>query len=149
MALIAYDSLETAQRMLDQSYEFAAKRQDYHTVHIDMQQSRLLLKLSAIEQKPNESYKLFKNAMGFLNKVPDDFQKFRLVDEISRVFNSRFNGFSTGHKNSFLSMSEKLLKGLNNFLKSGKEQESKILRLNSTRVNLEEIIAEGKRQVLT
>jgi len=149
MALIAYDSLETAQRMLDQSYEFAAKRQDYHTVHIDMQQSRLLLKLSAIEQKPNESYKLFKNAMGFLSKVPDDFQKFRLVDEISRVFNSRFNGFSIGHKNSFLSMREKLLKELNNFLKSGKEQESKILRLNSTRVNLEEIIAEGKRQILT
>ena len=149
MALIAYDSFETAQRMLDQSYEFAEKRQNYHTVHIDMQQSRLLLKQSAIEQRPIESYNFFKKSMEFLGKVPDDFQKFRLVDEISRVFNLRFNDFSIKNKNSFIGTSEKLLKCLNNFLKSGQEQESKMRRLDSTRVNLEEIISEGKRQTST
>lgn len=144
MALIAYDNFETAQRMLDQAYEFAEKRQNYHTVHIDMQQSRLLLKLSAIDQNSNESYKLFKKAVEFLNKVPDDFQKFRRVDEISHIFNSRFSGYSLANKNMFICTSEKLLKSLINFLKSGQEQESKMRRLESTRVKLEEIIAEGK-----
>jgi hypothetical protein len=147
MALIAYDSFETAQRMLDQAYEFAAKRRNYHTVHIDMQQSRLLLKLSVIEASPSESYKLYKRAMEFLSKVPDDFQKFRKIDEISSVFNSRFSGFTTNHKNLFIKTSESLLKGLTNFLKDGQEQESKMRRLDSTRARLEEIIAEGKRQV--
>ena len=147
MALIAYDSFETAQRMLDQAYEFAAKRRNYHTVHIDMQQSRLLLKLSAIEASPGESYKLYKGAMELLNKVPDDFQKFRKIDEISLVFNSRFSSFTTNHKNLFIKTSESLLKGLTNFLKAGQEQESKMRRLDSTRARLEEIVLEGKRQV--
>lgn len=149
MALISYDSFPTAQRMLDLAYEFAAKRQNYHTVHIDMQQSRLLLKLSTIAENPNESYKLYKKAIDFLNRVPDDFQKFRQVDEISHVFNSRFSSFTPGYKNSFISLSEGLLKGLINFLKTDQAQDSKIRRLDSTREKLEKIIVEAKRQAST
>ena len=132
--------------MLDQAYEFAAKRRDYHTVHIDMQQSRLFLKLSVIAENPIESYKLYKKAIDFLNKVPDDFQKFRQIEEIAHVFNSRFNNFTPGHKNSFVSSSESLLKGLINFLKTDQAQDSKMRRLDSTREKLEKIIIEGKNQ---
>ncbi len=146
MALISYDNFPTAQRMLDQAYEFAAKRRDYHTVHIDMQQSRLFLKLSVIAENPIESYKLYKKAIDFLNKVPDDFQKFRQIEEIAHVFNSRFNNFTPGHKNSFVSSSESLLKGLINFLKTDQAQDSKMRRLDSTREKLEKIIIEGKNQ---
>lgn len=146
MALIAYDNFSTAQRMLDLAYEFAEKRKDYHTVHIDMQQSRLLLKLSAIADKPNESYKLYKNAIDFLNKVPDDFQKFRQIEEIAHVFNSRFSSFTPGHKNSFIISSESLLKGLNKFLMTDQAQDSKMRRLDSTREKIEKIITEGKNK---
>lgn len=145
MALIAYDSLDKAQRMLDLSYEFASKRQNYHTVHIDMQQSRLLLKTSAAEEKSSESYKIFKKAIDFFGKVPDDFQKFLLADEILHVFNLRFVDFSTSNKNSFISTVEKLIKDLNNFINANQELESRVRRLESARVNLEKIISEGKK----
>lgn len=145
--LIAYDNFATAQRMLDQAYEFAAKRANYHTVHIDMQQSRLFLKLSAIAENPSESYKLYKKAIEFLNKVPDDFQKFRQIDEIAHVFNVRFDSFALGHKNSFISSSEGLLKSLINFLNTDQARDSKVRRLDGTREKLEKIIADGKTQV--
>lgn len=146
MALITYDNHKSAQRMLDQAYEFAEKKLNYHTVHIDMQQSRLLLKISAAEINPVESHKCFKNSIDFFNKVPDDYQKFRRVDDIFNVFSQRFTSYSAAHKNHFIITCENILKRLNTFLMSGLEQDGKIRNLESTRAKLEDLIFKGKEQ---
>lgn len=141
MALISYDSFSSAQRLLDQAYEFAAKRDNYHTVHIDTQQSRLFLKMSAAEVNAVESYRLFKRAMEFLAKVPNDFHKFRRVDEIYRVFGNRYGAFSVAHKAAFSADCAKLLGQLRSLLQSGFEQQSKVAELELARERLEIMVA--------
>jgi len=119
MAQLAYEDYEKTQRYLDQAYVHAEGRNGYHTVHIDMQQSRLLLKMSAAEKTPKESIKLFLRAIVFLRKVPDDLQKYRLAERVIDVYNSSFDTYTSAQKSEFAKVCGAILKELEKFLASG------------------------------
>lgn len=119
MTQLAYEDYEKTQRYLDLAYVHAEGKNGYHTVHIDMQQSRLFIKMSALEKTPNSSFKLFQKSIEFLNKVPNDLHKFRMAEKVTEIYNSSFNSYSPQQKRVFLEICENLHKELGKFLNSG------------------------------
>lgn len=98
MALLTYDDYQKTQTLLNQAYALASKKQGYHTVQIDTQQSRLYIKLCVIESNATEAFKLFNNAYSLLRKVPNDIHKFRQIEKFKDVFESNYRHFTPGHK---------------------------------------------------
>lgn len=115
MALLAYDDFSKTQRMLNQAYEWAEKKPNYHTVHIDMQQCKLYLKMSLKENSNEDSFKLFKKGMEFINKVPNDIKKFRIIEQINNVFNAKYSLFTESNQREFINLVEKFKKEYTNF----------------------------------
>ena len=115
MALLAYDDFSKTQRMLNQAYEWAEKKPNYHTVHIDMQQCKLYLKMSLKETNNKDSFNLFKKGIEFINKVPNDIKKFRIIEQINNVFNAKYPLYTENNQIEFINLVEKLKKEYTNF----------------------------------
>ncbi|MFL1415881.1 SIR2 family protein [Pseudomonas fildesensis] len=101
MALLTYDDYTKAQVLLDQAYALASKRDGYHTVQIDTQQSRLFIKLCLVNTNPAEAFKLFNDANLLLKKVPNDIHKFRQVEKYKDVYETNYRHFGPGQKVAF------------------------------------------------
>ena len=144
MALLAYDDFTKTQRMLDHAYEWASKKPGYHTVHIDMQQCKLYLKMSSKADSIDESFKLFNKGIEFINKVPNDTKKFRMIDQMSTVFTNKYSFYNSKQKSDFISKIEKFK---NEFLKYKKsdDYESSYARKNDfTEMKINKLLEECK-----
>lgn len=101
MALLTYDDYPKAQVLLNQAYALASKREGYHTVQIDTQQSRLFIKLCLVNTNPMDAFKLFNDANLLLKKVPNDIHKFRQVEKYKDVYDTNYRHFGPGQKVAF------------------------------------------------
>lgn len=144
MALLAYDDFPKTQRMLDHAYEWAAKKPGYHTVHIDMQQCKLYLKLSSKIDSPDESFKLFNKGIEFINKVPNDTKKFRMIDQINNVFTSKYSFYNKKQKNDFISKIEKFKSEFLKYKKSDEYKSYYLRKSDYTESKMNRIIEESK-----
>lgn len=147
MALLAYDDYTKAQRMIDSAYKIAETKNNYHTVHIDMVQSRLFLEMATKEHLANESYKLFGKAIDVLRSVPDDDKKYRYLDKVGELFTARFHSYSKGHKNEFLKTCELLSRNIQAYSDKILPKGSTERRLTSIKEKLDEVIVLGKQIV--
>lgn len=148
MALLAYDEYAKSQRMIDQAYEWAEKKQDYHTVHIDMVQSRLYIEMATKEKLPAESYRLFGKAMDVFRRVPDDDAKFRYLEKVGALFSSCFSTYSKSHKSDFIRICEYLSRETQSHIDRTLPKGSSERRLNSVKEKLDEIVMRGKELML-
>lgn len=147
MTQLAYENHEKTQRYLDLAYVHAEKKNEYHTVHIDMQQSRLFLKMSAAEKNPILSFKLFLKSIDFLKKVPNDLHKFRMAEKVTEVYNSSFNTYALPQKNEFHKTCENLLRELDKFLSSGEAKNRGYSALLSIRQKMDVFVKDVRRHI--
>jgi energy-coupling factor transporter ATP-binding protein EcfA2 len=143
MALLAHDDYVKSQRMLTQAYEWAEKKNNYHTMHIDMQQSRLYMKMSAKETNETQSFKYFTKGLEFLRLVPNDVTKFRSLENIAPIFSAKFEGFSLGQKIEFINACKKLAQEMHNFIARDGGSYDAERRLSDARAKLENIVSGG------
>ncbi|PYD85007.1 hypothetical protein DNF23_51285 [Pseudomonas syringae pv. pisi] len=144
MALLAYDEYTKSQRMIDLAYEWAEKKRNYHTVHIDMVQSRLYMEMATKEKVSAESYKLFSKAMSVLKHVPDDDAKFRYLERVGALFSSAFEGYSKSNKIDFVKTCEVLSRDTQAHIDRTQPKGSSERRLVAIRQKLDEIAFRGK-----
>ncbi|MFY3433070.1 SIR2 family protein [Achromobacter mucicolens] len=145
MALLAHDEYEKSQRMLTQAYEWAEKKKNYHTVHIDMQQSRLYMKMSAKEADANQSFKFFKKGLEFLHLVPDDVTKFKYLENLSPIFSAKFGNYSRGQQIEFIKACQKLNQEMHAFIGRDGTFYGAERRLSDATTKLESIISSGSK----
>ncbi|WP_159907584.1 SIR2 family protein [Caballeronia humi] len=149
MALLAHDEYSKSQRMLTQAYEWAEKKNNYHTMHIDMQQSRLYMKMSAKEIDATQSFNCFKKGVEFLRRVPDDVTKFKYLDNVAPIFSARFENFSHGQKIEFVKSCEKFAREMDAFIARDGGSSGAERRLSDARAKLENIISGGLKKIET
>ncbi|MCD5977195.1 SIR2 family protein [Pseudomonas quasicaspiana] len=101
MALLTYDDFSKAQVLLNQAYALASRKDGYHTVQMDTQQSRLYIKLCLTNSSPQDAFKLFNDANLLLRKVPNDIHKFRQVEKYKDVYETNYRHFGPGQKVAF------------------------------------------------
>lgn len=145
MALLAYDDYEKSQRMINLAYEWAEKKRNYHTLHIDMIQSRLYMEMATKNTKPAESYKLFDKSIDLLRSISDDDAKFRYLEKIGPLFFACFNHYSKANKNNFVKKCELLNSELQAYIKISQPKGSSERRLNAIKDKLDEVILQGKK----
>lgn len=114
MAQLTYKNYEKAQSYFDQAYALAAKKENYHTHPIDSQQARLYLFQSAVVVEPASSFKFFIDAHQLISRLPDDWHKYRQVEQYKDVFDRKFSSFSKSNKASFKRSCISILKNLRN-----------------------------------
>ncbi|REE19923.1 hypothetical protein B0G71_3040 [Paraburkholderia sp. BL27I4N3] len=149
MALLAHDEYEKSQRMLSQAYEWAEKKKNYHTMHIDMQQSRLYMKISAKETDASQSFKYFKKGLEFLRLVPDDVTKFKYVENLSPIFSAKFEHYSHGQQIEFIKACQKLNQEMRTFIGRDGTFYGAERRLSDAMTKLENIISNGSKIIET
>jgi hypothetical protein len=149
MALLAHDEYEKSQRMLTQAYEWAAKKKNYHTMHIDMQQSRLYMKMSAKEADAAQSFKLFKKGVEFLRAVPDDVTKFKYLENVAPIFSAKFESFSHGHQIEFVKACQRFALEMHAFIARDGGSYGAERRLSDARTKLEDTISSGLKIIDT
>lgn len=118
MTQLAYDDLPKTQKYLDQAYAIARKRANYHTIHIDTQQSRLFLRMAAQEKNSNESFKKFSEAIRLLKSLPSDVYKFRAAERVKDVYHSSFENYNPHQQTEFFKSCNELLKEIDSYLDS-------------------------------
>lgn len=116
MTQLAYDDLPKTQKYLDQAYAIAKKRANYHTIHIDTQQSRLFLKSAAQESNANESFKKFGEAIRLLKSLPSDVYKFRAAERVKDVYHYSFDRYNAHQQAEFSKACIELLKEVDAYL---------------------------------
>ncbi len=149
MALLAHDEYEKSQRMLTQAYEWAAKKNNYHTVHIDMQQSRLYMKMSVKEEDATQSFKLFKKGVEFLRVIPDDVTKFKYLENVAPIFSAKFETFSSGQQIEFIKTCQKMEQEMHAFIARDGGSYGAERRLSDARTKLEGTISSGLKIIKT
>lgn len=116
MTQLAYDDLPKTQKYLDQAYAIARKRANYHTIHIDTQQSRLFLRTAAQEKNANESFKKFSDAIRLLKSLPSDVYKFRAAERVKDVYHFSFENYNPHQQTEFSKACGELLKEVDTYL---------------------------------
>ena len=116
MTQLAYDDLPKTQKYLDQAYSIARKKANYHTIHIDTQQSRLFLKIAAQEKNASESFKKFSDAIRLLKSLPSDVYKFRAAERVKDVYHYSFSSYNAHQQAEFFKACIELLKELDTYL---------------------------------
>jgi hypothetical protein len=144
MALLTYDDFPKAQTLLDQAYALASKRQGYHTVQIDTQQSRLYIKLSLVNENPAIAFKLFGDANLLLKKVPNDIHKFRQVEKYKDVFELRYRHFGPGQKVAFEQACNAAIADIDMAIAAGTISFNGARTVNNIRHSLESIVSSIK-----
>lgn len=119
MAQLTYRHYDKAQGYFDQAYSLAEKRYNYHTDHIDTQQARLYLLQSTSVLDSNKSFQLFHDAHKLLLGLPDDFHKYRQVENYKDVFEKSFLGFSKSNKSQFEISCRGMLQSIRKFIEDG------------------------------
>lgn len=148
MALLAYDDYPKSQRMLDQAYEWAAKKENYHTLHIDMQQSRLYMKIAVKEESPAQSFSNFEKGVVFFKYVADDVEKYKSLENIYPIFSYKFDGYTKNKKIEFIRICEKLLVDMEAFCnrddtQRGRGKLNARLKLDQVREKMQGLIDRG------
>ena len=143
MALLAHDEYVKSQRMLTQAYEWAAKKKNYHTMHIDMQQSRLYMKMSAKEADATQSFKYFTKGLEFLKLVPDDVTKFRSLENVAPIFSAKFEIFNHDQQIEFIKACKKFTQEMHVFIARDGGSYGAERRLSGARAKLENIVNDG------
>lgn len=116
MTQLAYDDLPKTQKYLDQAYAIAGRRPNYHTMHIDTQQSRLFLKIAAQEENANESFKNFAEAIRLLRTLQSDVYKFRAAERLKDVYHQSFDNYNAHQQAEFYKSCISLLKEVDAYL---------------------------------
>ena len=119
MAQLTYRHYDKAQGYFDQAYSLAEKRYNYHTDHIDTQKARLYLLQSTSVLDSNKSFQLFHDAHKLLLGLPDDFHKYRQVENYKDVFEKSFLGFSKSNKSQFEISCRGMLQSIRKFIEDG------------------------------
>lgn len=145
MALLAHDDFIKSQRMLTQAYEWAAKKKDYHTMHIDMQQSRLYMKMSAKEADANQSFKFFLKGLESWRLVSDDVTKFKGLENVAPIFSAKFESFNNGQRIEFINACKKLIIDINNFIARDHGSYGAERRLSDAKNKLSNLIGAGSK----
>lgn len=143
MALLAHDDYPKSQRMLTQAYEWAKKKNNYHTIHIDMQQSRLYMKMSAKETDETLSFKYFTKGVEFLRLVPDDVTKFSYLDNLIPIYLAKFENFNTGQKIEFIKACKKLFQDMLKFIERENGSYGVERRLSELRTKIGKMVKDG------
>lgn len=147
MALLAHDEYEKSQRMLSQAYEWAEKKKNYHTMHIDMQQCRLYMKISAKEANAGESFKYFKKGLDFFNRVPDDVTKFKMIDNLFAIFTAKFDDFKQNNKIEFITHCKDMKRKMEAFIANDRGSHNAERRLLETSTKISSIISNAESSV--
>ncbi|MDD0811998.1 SIR2 family protein [Curvibacter sp. RS43] len=143
MALLAHDDYPKSQRMLTQAYEWAKKKNNYHTMHIDMQQSRLYMKMSAKETDTTLSFKYFTKGVEFLRLVSDDVTKFSYLENLNPIYLAKFEDFNRGQKIEFIKVCKKLLQEMLKFIDGESGSYGVERRLSESRAKIEKMVNDG------
>lgn len=101
MTQLTYKKYSLAQRYFDQAYAWAARKYNYHTVHIDTQQARLFLMQAISALDASTAFNLYVRGHQLLNKVPNDLHKYRQVESYKDVYRRWFKSFSKSNKVTF------------------------------------------------
>jgi hypothetical protein len=143
MALLAHDDYPKSQRMITQAYEWAGKKNNYHTIHIDMQQSRLFMKMSSKETDTTLSYKYFTKGVEFLKLVPNDVTKFSYLENLNAIYSAKFEFFTIGQKIEYINICKKLLQDMIKFIDSDNGSYRAERRLSELKTKLEKMVSDG------
>lgn len=136
MTQLAYDDLPKTQKYLDQAYALARKRENYHTLHIDTQQSRLFLKVAVQEENANESFKKFYDAIRLLKALPNDVYKFRAAERIKDVYHSSFKKYNAHQQAEFSKACTELLKEVDTFIGQSKVKSRSLVVAQQLRIGV-------------
>ena len=71
--------------------------------------------MSLKETNNKDSFNLFKKGIEFINKVPNDIKKFRIIEQINNVFNAKYPLYTENNQIEFINLVEKLKKEYTNF----------------------------------
>lgn len=110
MTFIAFKKYDKAQNYLDQAYDLAGKKKDYHTDNIDTQQARLWLTTCSTISDGNIVFSKFEKAHNLLRQRSDDIYKFRQVSRYVEFYEANYQKLSKQNKDSFLSSCNQMVK---------------------------------------
>ncbi|MDN3473758.1 SIR2 family protein [Pseudoalteromonas sp. APC 3355] len=137
MTFIAFKDYVKAQKYLNEAYDYAEKKQDYHTNNIDTQQARLWLKQSNIITDGNIVYSNFEKANNLLKRLRDDIYKYRQVSGYYEFFETNFIKLSKKNKVNFIDACNRMLKQINKLQEDDKVE---FHYLDKTKKHLEAIL---------
>lgn len=104
MARIANYEYDKAQTYFTQAYALAKSRDNYFTDYIDTQQARLfllrLLKCNVLEDLP---FELFTNAHQLFIKLPNNYYKYRQLQNYKVIFDKLYSSFTNENQLQFAS----------------------------------------------
>ncbi|WP_050455524.1 hypothetical protein [Candidatus Burkholderia verschuerenii] len=118
-------------------------------MHIDMQQSRLYMKMPAKEIDATQSFKYFKKGLEFLRLVPDDVTKFRSLENVTAIFSARFENFNRGQQIEFVKACQKIAQEMRAFIARDGGSYGAERRLSGAGAKLEDIINRGLKIIET
>lgn len=110
MCRLSFSDYGRAQNYLLNAYQKAeTKKGTYHTDNIDTQQARLYLNQCIDNNNTSESYNYFDKAHKLLEGLPNEGRKFRQVLLYKKVFDIKYQNFSTKNKVNFEQACKKML----------------------------------------
>ncbi|EKO3405044.1 SIR2 family protein [Vibrio fluvialis] len=109
MSFIAYKKYLKAQSCLDQAYDLAKARRDYHTNNIDTQQARLWLLEASTFSDGNKAYSNFSKAHNLLRQLKNDIYKFRQINRYKEFYDDNFSKLPKKSKPTFFSACKDIL----------------------------------------
>tara|TARA_Y100001973_G_C5197112_1_gene334981 strand:- start:476 stop:2923 length:2448 start_codon:yes stop_codon:yes gene_type:complete len=121
MTFIAFRDYNKAQQMLDQAYDLAESKSNYHTDNIDTQQARLWLSCCNAISDGKRVYSNFEKAHKLLKNLGDDIYKYRQVSRYREFYDENFVKFSKSDKSGFISKCKQMLSVIDKLLSDGNE----------------------------
>ncbi len=110
MCRLSFSDYGRAQNYLLNAYQKAeTKNGSYHTDNIDTQQARLYLNQCVDNNNASESYNYFDKAHKLLEALPNEGRKFRQVLLYKKVFDIKYQKFSTKNKVNFEQACKRIL----------------------------------------
>lgn len=134
MTFIAFKNYDKAQNYLNQAYDLAGKKKDYHTDNIDTQQARLWLTVCSTIADGNIVYSKFEQAHNLLRQRSDDIYKYRQVSRYAEFYNENYTKLSKPNKKKFIDACNFMIKHIS---KIQSEDNSDYLYLVKTKAKLE------------
>lgn len=136
MTYIAFKDYPKVQVFLDQAYDLAKNKRDYHTDNIDTQQARLWLSSCTKIQDGNIVYSNFDKAHKLLLNLGDDIYKYRQVGRYLEFYEDSFQKLSKINKDNFIKSCKHILMKIERLLE---EDQASYHFLNKTKDKLSQI----------
>ncbi|MGN4977053.1 P-loop NTPase [Aeromonas sp. 95A] len=116
MCYLAFHDFPTAQKRLDEAYNIAWKKTNYHTFNIDTQQAKLLLISTKNILDGNVAFDHFQRADSLLNGTPTEIYKIRQLLNYDVFYKDSYIKLSKKHKQLFHALCKKTLDDINKIM---------------------------------